>query len=102
MVASALPCGSELYVFQQNGDGKIMDVKLSKEYFEEGEQSVMGFLKVVVDVIKRNGIMLLEWTVKSMYMAQVYNLYTWTCSMAEQLVKQVTLTIYYFLLFISY
>lgn len=66
MAAFALPYGSELYVFQQNEEGKIMAVKLSKEYFEEGERSVMDFLKVVVvDVIQSNGIMLLEWTVKS-------------------------------------
>ena len=92
MAAPALLCGSQLDVLQENEGRKIMTLKLSKEYFEE-EQGVIEFMKVVVNVNQSNGIVLQEWTVKSMYMAQVYKLYACTSSMAEGLVKQVTLTI---------
>ena len=93
MAAPALPRGSELDVFQENEGQKIITLKLSKEFFEEEQQGIIDFVKVVVNANQSNGIVLQEWTVKSMYMAQVYNLYTCTSSMAEGLVKQVTLTI---------
>ena len=92
MAVHGFPSDSELNVFQENEGQKIMTLKLSKEYFEEEDQGVIEFVKVVVDVNRSNGIVLQELTVKSMYMAQVYNLYTCTSSMAEGLVKQVTLT----------
>ena len=93
MAGPVLPYGSELDVFQENEGRKIMTLKLSKEYFEEEEQGVVEFMKVVVNVNRDNGIDLQEWIVKSMYMTQVYNLYTCTSSMAEGLVKQVNLAI---------
>ena len=93
MAAPALPCGSELDIFQEDEARKIMTLKLSKSYFEEEEQGVVEFVKFVVNANKSNGIVLQEWTIKSMYMAKVYNLYACTSSMAEGLVKQVTLTI---------
>ena len=71
MAAHALPSHSELDVFQQNEGRKIMTLKLSKEFFEEGDQGVVEFMKIVVNVNQKNGIDLHEWTVKSMYMAQV-------------------------------
>ena len=88
MAALAIPFGSELDMFQQNEEGKVMTLKLSKEYVEEGDQSVMKFLEVVVDVKRKNGVTLHEWTVKYMYMVQVHKLYPCTSSMAEKLVKR--------------
>ena len=102
MAAHTLPPGSQLDVFQKNEGRKIMTLKLSKDHFEEEELGVIEFMKVVVNVNQNNGIDLHELTVKSMYMTQVYKLYTCTSSVAEWLVKQVTLTILCFLLCASH